>query len=236
MQRYFSKDKKDNKLLINQDDLYHIKKVMRMKNKENIEVVYLNELYICEVDLDNNYFNILEKKMEENEFKKDVTIAFPILKEDKINLIIQKCTELGVNNFIPVKMERCVIKVLKDEDKKINRWKRIVKEASEQSKRNIIPNIENIINLDQLAKKEYDLKILCSLHTSSKSLKKVLQYNTKCDKIIMVFGPEGGFTSNEEELLINQGFIRTSLGQTIKRTETAPIYVMSVIGYEFLED
>ena len=229
MQRYFSEVKKDNLFLLKDEDLYHIKTVMRMNVNDEIEVVYEQKVYICK--LDKNYNAIIEKVIENNIIKKmDYVLCVPILQEQKMSFILQKATELGVDLIIPILTARSMVKVKDKENKKIERWKRICKEASEQSKRVTIPEVSEIkkitdLNLD-------GLKIVCSTKEKDNTLKKVLKNNLKCDKIIMVVGPEGGLTLDEENKLIDLGFIPTSLGDNILRVETAPLYLLSVLNYE----
>lgn len=229
MQRYFSEVKKDNLFLLKDEDLYHIKTVMRMNINDEIEVVYEQKVYICK--LDKNYNAIIEKVIEDNKIKKiNYVLCVPILQEQKMSFILQKATELGVDLIIPILTARSMVKVKDKENKKIERWKRICKEASEQSKRVTIPEVSEIkkitdLNLD-------GLKIVCSTKEKDNTLKKVLKNNLKCDKIIMVVGPEGGLTLDEENQLIDLGFIPTSLGDNILRVETAPLYLLSVLNYE----
>lgn len=229
MQRYFSEVKKDNLFLLKDEDLYHIKTVMRMNINDEIEVVYEQKVYICK--LDKNYNAIIEKVIEDNKIKKiNYVLCVPILQEQKMSFILQKATELGVDLIIPILTARSMVKVKDKENKKIERWKRICKEASEQSKRVTIPEVSEIkkitdLNLD-------GLKIVCSTKEKDNTLKKVLKNNLKCDKIIMVVGPEGGLTLDEENKLIDFGFIPTSLGDNILRVETAPLYLLSVLNYE----
>lgn len=229
MQRYFSEVKKDNLFLLKDEDLYHIKTVMRMNINDEIEVVYEQKVHICK--LDKNYNAIIEKVIEDNKIKKiNYVLCVPILQEQKMSFILQKATELGVDLIIPILTARSMVKVKDKENKKIERWKRICKEASEQSKRVTIPEVSEIkkitdLNLD-------GLKIVCSTKEKDNTLKKVLKNNLKCDKIIMVVGPEGGLTLDEENKLIDLGFIPTSLGDNILRVETAPLYLLSVLNYE----
>ena len=229
MQRYFSEVKKDNLFLLKDEDLYHIKTVMRMNVNDEIEVVYEQKVYICK--LDKNYNAIIEQVIENNKVKKmNYVLCVPILQEQKMSFILQKATELGVDLIIPILTARSMVKVKDKENKKIERWKRICKEASEQSKRVTIPEVSEIkkitdLNLD-------GLKIVCSTKEKDNTLKKVLKNNLKCDKIIMVVGPEGGLTLDEENKLIDLGFIPTSLGDNILRVETAPLYLLSVLNYE----
>lgn len=232
MQRYFV-DKKDNEIIFKDNDIFHIKKVMRMKNNDIIEVVFDNRVYKTKiVDIDNVTIEIIEEiKTIEDSFK--VTIAQALVREQKWDLIIQKLTELGVYEIIPLDLERCNLKIEKNKEKqKIERWTSICKEASEQSFRNNIPNIHSVSDLKELVKLDYDLKIFCSTNEKSIHLKKILQNMKKCDNILVVIGSEGGLSSNEEKLMIENGFKSVTLGNTILRTETAPIFVLSAINYE----
>ena len=131
--------------------------------------------------------------------------------------------------------KRSIIKFdFKKEDSKIDRWNKILKEASEQCFRVDVPNISNVLTLNELSKCKADLKILLTLNEKTKNIKKVIEQNKKCDKIIIVVGPEGGFEKSEENLLMDNGFISTSLGKNVLRAETAPVAVVSMIKYEFM--
>ena len=232
MQRYFSNNKIENKFILNNDDLYHIKTVMRMTISNLIEVVYENTLYICH--LDENYNAVIDKKIEEERIKKVYsTLCIPLLTEQKFSFILQKATELGIDEIIPVITERSKINIKEKEDKKIIRWNKICKEAAEQSKRLDIPKINSIKKLEDL--KLEGLKLVCSTKEKTKSLKKVLQNVTNCDRIVIMVGPEGGISPKEEDKLTSIGFIPVTLGNNIMRVETVPIYMLSVLNYEMME-
>lgn len=229
MQRYFSEVKKDNLFLLKADDLYHIKTVMRMSVNDEIEVVYQENLYICKLNRDYNA--VIERIIKSPKIKKrEYVLCVPILQEQKMSFILQKATELGVDLIIPILTNRSMIKIEGKENKKIERWCRICKEASEQAKRLTIPEISAIKKISDL--NLTGLKIVCSIQEKNNTLKKVLKNNLKYDKIIMVFGPEGGLTLEEEQTLVNLGFIPTSLGDNVLRTETVPLYLLSVLNYE----
>lgn len=231
MQRYFAIDKK---LTLNDSDLHHIKNVMRMKTGDKIEVVFEDTIYDCILDMSNLSFKVENKRKEEIE-KPEIIIAFSLLKEQKIDYLLQKATEVGASGFIPFMSKRSIIKFdFKKEDSKIDRWNKILKEASEQCFRVDVPNISNVLTLNELSKCRADLKILLTLNEKTKNIKKVIEQNKKCDKIIIVVGPEGGFEKSEETLLIDNDFISTSLGKNVLRAETAPVAVVSMIKYEFM--
>ena len=88
------------------------------------------------------------------------------------------------------------------------------------------------MSIEEVSKLDYDLKLTCSTKENEKTIKNVLQNSTNCDKIIIVVGPEGGLTISEEEKLEKNGFIPVTLGNLILRTETVPMYIMSLINYE----
>lgn len=237
MQRYFVDNIEKNVFTLNNDDSYHLVTVMRAKEKELVEIIYNEETYICMIDeiIPVVKCSIIEKKERKNNTIPRITIAQSLVKEQKMDYVLQKSTELGVDKIIPLKVKRSIIKLDKNDNKKIDRWQKIVHEASEQSKRISIPKVENISDINDLIHLNYDYKILCSVNELSTTLKKGLQNINKSDTILIVIGPEGGFDPSEEELLINNGFISVSLGSRVLRTETASSFVLSVINYIFEE-
>ena len=236
MSRYFGVKKQGKNIFLNDDDFYHIKTVMRMKKNDQIEVVYNKKLYLCLID--DFKLNRVEI-ITEMEFEKDslpvIALIIPLLKESKMKLILEKATELGVTQIIPVLMARSIIKL---DDlgfmKKKQRWEKICQEASEQSKRITVPIISNLIVLNDL-KSWVGLKIICSTTKDIPSFKMGLKNKDKYDKISIVIGPEGGLTKTEEELLIDYGFQPFSLGNRILRVETVPIVVLGILNYEYME-
>lgn len=233
MQQYFAKNKN---LELEDSDYHHIKNVMRMKKDDIIKVVFDNVVYTCKLTSITNKssFEIINKE-EKDKKGYSVDVAFSLIKEQKLNYLLQKTTELGAGMLIPINTKRSVVKIdKKKESSKIDRWQKICKEASEQSFRSNMPKINSILNLQDLIYMDYDLKLLCSLNKNTKNIKKVIQKNNKCVKILLVVGPEGGFDPKEEEYLLNNGFVSVSLGNTVLRAETAPVVALSMINYEFM--
>ena len=227
MQQYFAKNKN---LELEDSDYHHIKNVMRMKKDDIIKVVFDNVVYTCKLTSITNKssFEIINKEEKD---KKDysVDVAFSLIKEQKLNYLLQKTTELGAHILIPINTKRSVVKIdKKKESSKIDRWQKICKEASEQSFRSNMPKINEVLNLQDLIYMDYDLKLLCSLNKNTKNIKKVIQKNNKCVKILLVVGPEGGFDPKDN------GFVSVSLGNTVLRAETAPVVALSMINYEFM--
>ena len=232
MQRYF-KDTNLDLFELSVDDSYHITKVMRNKIGDKIEVVIDKKLYICEIVELKDLVKVqrIEEVICDSELPCFVAIAQSLVKEQKMDLILQKSCELGVSEIIPINATRSIVKLDKKETKKIDRWNKILKEASEQSKRIVIPKVNEIMDIKDLTNLDYDIKILCTVNELSMSLKKVLDKDLTNLKILFVIGPEGGFTDNEEKILIDNGFISTSFGKRVLRTETASLYALSIINY-----
>jgi len=234
MQRYFAIN---SNLDLELSDVHHIKTVMRMKVNDKIEVVYDRKLYICEITEINEKvkFKVISEN-EDNSKALNVCIAFSLLNEQKMDYIFQKGTELGASKFIPFESVRSVIKYKKEKgNKKLDRWNKICKEASEQSKRLDVPIVNEPLSLNELVKLDYSVKLLCTLNENSVNIKKVLQNLSKYDNMMLVIGPEGGFAKEEEQFMIGNGFKCISLGRNVLRAETAPLFALSVINYEFME-
>lgn len=231
MQRYFTKEKQQEKFILNEQDVYHIKTVMRNKIEDQIEVVYNEKIYLCSItNLDPLNLKILKEYTEDREMNLELTIAISLVQEQKFDLILQKLTELGVSKIIPVKTERSIVKLDdKKAEKKYQRWQTICKEASEQSHRTKIPVVEKIMTLKELSNLNYEQKLICSLNETTKPLDDYLQKDLH--NILFIIGPEGGFSNKEETFLIENGFNSVSLGKRVLRVETAAIYVASIINY-----
>ena len=173
MQQYFSKDKDNDKLILSSSDWHHIKNVMRMKNNDNIIVVFEHSKYLCSVDILNEEVSIVEKKDSNLELDVEVTIAQALIREQKLDMVLKMCTELGMMKYHPIVMERSVVKLDKSlYSKKVNRWQLICKEAAEQSHRDFIPIIGDILTVDELSKLDYDLKLVCSTRENLPNIKK----------------------------------------------------------------
>ncbi len=236
MQRYFGVRKDDKYLYLENGDYHHIKNVMRNNDGDLIEVVIDNKLYLgCIENVKSNINVLIKKELEiESDFIPNVNLIIPILKEQKMDLILQKACEFGVSKITIVPLKRCVVRV--DEKKihsKLNRWVRILKEASEQSFRYNIPSVEYVDGINYLSDLD-GLKIVCSTKKNLENVKIVLKKNKKCDTINVVIGPEGGLDDTEEIMLNELGFISTTLGNRIMRVESVPLFIMSIINYEYL--
>lgn len=240
MYNFFVKDENfwDDKAIIEGEDYNHLVNVLRMSVNQ--------ELQICNKQTGKSFQAIIEtiekekvicKILSENdnlEPTTKITLYQGVPKSDKFEFIIQKSTELGVSRIVPVEMKFCVAKI-NNIDKKMLRWNKIVEAAAKQSKRNVIPNISNPINVKGLCEElqEYDLVLLAYEGEKENSIKACLSNNKEAKSIAIIVGPEGGLDYIEVEKLVENGAKCVSLGKRILRTETAPITILSMILYEF---
>ncbi|AVN64359.1 MULTISPECIES: RsmE family RNA methyltransferase [Mesoplasma] len=235
MFRYFVEIKNNNNFIINNSDVHHIKNVVKLKNNEIIECVYEKQVYQTKIiDLTLDHTVVVEIiNIEEiiiSNIKK-VLIA-GVLREQKWDYLLQKSTELGVDEIIPVIFKRNVVKI---DDKKINqklqRWQAICDTAAKQAKRTTIPVVNNLItNLKDLKNNLCDLNLVAWEEEKNIGLKTYLTQDF--NSISFIIGCEGGIDVSEIKILDEIGFKNVSLGTNILRAETAPTYVLSSLIYE----
>jgi 16S rRNA (uracil1498-N3)-methyltransferase len=248
MQRYFIPEEnwQNNTVIIEGDDAHHIVRVMRMQVEDKIICNKLNAsaavCKITKVDTDAVTAEVLEWLETNTELPVKVTIAQGLPKGDKMDIVLQKGTELGAYAFIPFQAGRSVVKWdARKTDKKLSRFSKIVKEASEQSHRNRLPEIKQAMNLTQLLEesKRYDIKLFAYEEEAKTkeyhSFSTVLNKLTKGDQILICIGPEGGFSNEEVTSLKQHDFIPVRLGPRILRTETAALYALASISYHLEE-
>lgn len=233
----------ENEIKIIGDDVNHIRNVLRLEVGEQIKICNKNtsENYICEIAQilkENIICTILEKTENIIEGNVELTVFQGLPKSDKMELIIQKGTELGVSNFIPVELKRCIVKLTgRDEVKKLERWQKIAEMAAKQSGRDIIPKVNNIQNVKSVCKliPNYDIVLVAFENEENNLLKNELIKikNTKENfKIAIIIGPEGGMEEAEVQEFKTAGAKVITLGKRILRTETAPLNMASIIMYE----
>ena len=233
MQRYFASIDKDFFVHLSQDDEHHVLHVMRMKKGDEIEVVDNQKLFLCRLDSTNPLtISMIHEIASDVEISEGVTLLFALTKGDKIDLVLQKATELGVKKVALIESERTVVKYdNKDLEKKTLRFKKIMKEASEQSHRLIVPEFLGIFNLKQLPNEAFSDINYVAYEKDASKVNESFEGLKKGHSVSILIGPEGGFSEQEINEVTNRGFIRTSLGKRILRAETAAIYALSVLGY-----
>lgn len=228
-------------LRIEGEEVKHILKVLRLKTGDKLIISNYNdqsfESEILEGNLKTCIIKFLKKVDISNKAKVNITIFQGYPKIDKLEFAVQKLTEIGVKEIVPTITKRVNGK-LNIEKFKLDRLNKIAKEACKQCGISSIPNISMPIKLDEINLsylQKYDL-ILVPYEKEHMTLKSILnsEINMENIKNIAVFiGPEGGFEEEEIEYIKSLGGRSISLGKRILRTETASIFISSVLQYEF---
>lgn len=239
MQKYFiSQSELLNKRIIS-DDVNHIKNVTRSKVGDSVIVSdQYNEYLVKLTKIENKFvdFELVNEIQNQNELPVLIDIYQGYPKGDKLDDIVKHGTELGVNAIYATFMKRSIVKL---EDKKIankiERYKKIAKEAAEQSFRKIIPGFD-IKYLDEIDFSSYDIKLIAyeenAYNGELVNFKKAISNAKQGSKIAIIIGPEGGIDPKEIDKLEEKGFTCCAFGRRILRTETAPLYALSAISYE----
>lgn len=231
MQRYFVEGN-INAFSFSDNDIFHITKVMRMKENDNIEVVCNQKCYLCKIININPFqIDVIDELKEDRELDIDVTLLYCLPKGEKLDLVIQKATELGVNHIIGVESSRTIVHYENNKiESKLQRFNKIMKEASEQSHRLDIPIITDIMTIKDLEHYNCKNKFICSLTPDSKKISTYINKENK-EEMLFVIGPEGGISDNENKILTSYGFKNITLGKRVLRVETAAICIASIINY-----
>lgn len=224
----------ENKIIIDEKgDVNHLKNVFRVKIDEKVRAVDGEKEYLCRVvELDKKSVTLVIDEIFEDRFSTKVKIdaAIGILKNDKMDLTIQKLTEIGINKIIPLSTKRGVAKVSEKKDK----WDLIVREALKQCQGVKPLIIDEVTKIEKLKLEDYDLVIVPYECEDEYTLKNLLRKQTKeLKSVLYIVGPEGGFDIEEIEYLKQKGANIVTLGKRILRAETASIVVGGVLINEF---
>ena len=214
--------------------VHHLRDVLRLKAGDKIAIFDDSGVEyagtIRALDRKHVEINIESAQPVETGGKPKLTIACSIPKKAKMDDIIDKLTQLGVDVIIPLATERGMVKIGEEDAARYTRWRKIALNAAEQSRRSQLPRISPVTSLPDLltAVEDYDLKLIPTLTGVTRPLREVVT-GTKAVNVLVLIGPEGDFSPAEVDLALAQGFIAVSLGQTVLRVETAAVAVASFI-------
>lgn len=235
MQRYFLNECSHNIEIKKGDEIYHhLSKVLRSREGDVVEFCDLNgscyRYEIKGISSDAINFEVCSELLSNNEVASRVILAVSLLKNNNFELVLQKAVEIGVTDIIAYESSRTVIKSNNFNDKKIDRFKKIILEASEQSKRNVVPKFHEICKFKDIVNFECDNKFVayeeCSPTGDNLLINKLSNIT---GDVMVVIGCEGGFTETEVESLKTSNFEIVSLGRRILRAETAAINACSIV-------
>jgi 16S rRNA (uracil1498-N3)-methyltransferase len=228
----------NNKVLISRDESRHIIKVLRYKIDDLITLFDSEGMtYECVIKAFENEritAEIIEKIENKNSETTKIVLAQAVLKSKKMDSVIQKSTELGISRIIPFFSSRTIPKWNSDKCfDKAEHWRNIVKASVKQSGIRKMPCVDNIISYDEIISSNLNMnKILLYEKERNVSFKKIINTITFPSDILIMVGPEGGFTIEEVSKAKQSDFIITGIGKLILRAETVPIAILSILQYE----
>lgn len=246
MYRFFGRSENisDKEITIDGGDVNHIRNVLRMKPGDRLTVSGGdNADYLCEIRefADGKVLlDIVEKSGADRELGAKIYLFQGLPKSDKMELIVQKCVELGVYEIVPVAMSRCVVKLdKKRSEAKTARWQAISESAAKQSGRTVIPRVREPMTFGQALEyaSEMDVKLIpYELARGMEAAKAAVESVHAGMSVAVFIGPEGGFEAEEVDAARESGALPISLGRRILRTETAGLAVMSVLMYHLEQE
>ena len=242
MNRFFVKRENitDGQIIVTGEDVQHISKVLRLDKGDSI-ILCDGEgtdytVKILEMDKQSVWTDIIKKAPSQGEPDIEVVLYQGIPKSTKMDLIIQKCTEMGINRIVPVFTVRTIVKLEseKDERKKVERWTKIAEEAAKQSGRGVVPTIGMPVAMSEALVDAAKLdRIIIPYELEAGISIKTALAGDKVRSIGYFIGPEGGFEPDEVLKAKAAGAVPVTLGSRILRTETAGIVVLASIMYQY---
>ena len=231
-------------IFVEGSDVNHMKNVLRMRIDEEVTISDgNNRQYLCKIkeyDNEEAILHIVEEMNTDTELPSRIYLFQGLPKQDKMELIVQKCVELGVYQVIPVATKRCVVKLDdKKAKKKIERWQQIAESGAKQSGRGIIPEVKPVMNFKDALDYAKSLEGVLIPYEKAEGMNKTREIikGLKGKKSVGIFiGPEGGFDEQEIEAAMNSGVEPVTLGRRILRTETAGLTMLSILMFEFEEE
>lgn len=225
----------DAQIIFEQRDFQHMTKVLRLRKGEIVSASDGTYFYsVSLTELENEVRGkILNQQPAISESPLHTILVQGIAKGEKMDVIVQKATELGVSEIIPVETTYCIVKLdNKKKQDRTERWQKIALEASKQSKRTLVPRVHTPLTLREAFAilPQDSLKLILWESENKQSLKEILE-NTKTNSIVLIIGPEGGLSEEEVALAKKFGIISVSLGKRILRTETAGMSALAIVQF-----
>lgn len=231
--RFFIKQFENDRAVIVGDTAHHLGRVLRAEAGQLYELSDGRQVWLGRVSSvlrDRVEFSLVEE-LPARRSSVDVTLLLSVVKFDAFEWAIEKATELGVNAIVPLAAARSEKALLSAAAKRAERWKKILVEASQQSRRLSVPSLRALTRPEQsFAQQEEELKLLLSERQDAPALRTLLE-GQKSSNAVIAIGPEGGWADKELELATQSGFNQVSLGNLILRTETAVVAALANLNY-----
>lgn len=229
----------DARVVISGELHHHIARVLRMQAGDRLILVdeegWEHQGLIKEIGSDKLIVGVEGSTLRETGDQPRIILCQGLPKGDKLELIIQKCTELGLDRLVPFTSGRTVPKLDEErESKRLERWRRIAREASQQANRTTVPEITSVMAFDRMLEAvDAEVRLLLWEGERTRRLKGVMTELPKPRQVAVIVGPEGGLSREEAELAERRGFVPVTLGDRILRTETAGIAITAILQYQW---
>ena len=231
--RFFVDAVQSGRARITGPDAHHLTRVLRVEPGQQFEISDNHSVYLAEVESarkDLVSFAVLER-VEAAEPVVRTTLLAALVRFERFEWIIEKATELGVEQIVPIETERTEKGLRKAAEKRVVRWNRIAREASEQSRRARLPQIQPAIALEDGLDIEAGYRYVLEEAQAPPMLSVLPACRQAGDRVALLIGPEGGWTDRERELIItSSGWCAVSLGREILRAETAAIAGLAIVN------
>ncbi|HOJ29969.1 MAG: 16S rRNA (uracil(1498)-N(3))-methyltransferase [Spirochaetes bacterium] len=226
----------DNTVVIEGKDYYHLVRVRRVRVGDSIDVIDTEGVRyratIAHIEAQKIIATIMQT-ITYPEISLNLTLCVALLKGKKFDLVIQKAVEIGVRSIIPVVTERTIPDISEKEEKKLERWQKIATEAAKQCLRKDVPRVSSVMEYTDVLQLSKGVGILAHADPEAQNLRQYLKDNPQHNDVMLLTGPEGGFSKKEVEIARQFGWIVLYNGATQLRAETAAIVLPAIIIYEW---
>lgn len=231
--RFFVDQVRNGQAEISGDDAKHLTRVLRVEAGERYEISDNHSVYLAEIETarkEHVVFRTLEK-LPGHAVTPTLVLLAALIKFDHFEWMIEKATELGVAKIVPVQAMRSEHGLERAAHKRIERWRRIALEASQQSRRAFLPQVEDAVDLQDALSLPATHRYALDEKPGAAPLSRAFPVaRDAADTVAMLVGPEGGWTDPEREAFITAGWTPVSLGPLVLRAETAAIAALAIIG------
>ena len=231
--RFFVDQVRAGRAQIQGDDAHHLTRVLRVEPGQKYEISDNGDVYLAEIETarkDLVSFLVIEK-LSAPEMAVHITAVVALIKFDRFEWLIEKATELGVDAIVPFPAERSEKGLELAAGKRLERWRRIAREASEQSRRARLPHVSEPVSFADAVRMEANLRLALEEQAGTQPILAALPRDAaRGASVALLAGPEGGWTDRERSIFTESGWTPVSLGVTILRAETAVVAAISVVG------
>jgi len=215
------------------EDAHHLTRVLRVETGQKYEISDNSNVYLAEIEAarkDLVSFAVLEK-LAAPEARVHITAAVALIKFDRFEWLVEKATELGVDRIVPFEAGRSEKGLDRAATKRVERWRKIARESSEQSRRSRLPEVDDPVSFSDVIAMESGYRLALEEQAGARPILTVLpQKHEPGATVSLLVGPEGGWTERERSSFTEGGWMPASLGSTVLRTETAAISAIAVIA------